>query len=163
MIPLDRPHAWDAHGRAFEAINSLLKKILPVPGLASAVLPSCYIHQRIPASRFTTREHHHEASPVRSPPNQRGTGFPFHSPHAWGMHRRAWDAINSLWGSPKCTRIHGAAQVVTRNDSTAATDNAPNEVIPVCPPPTQRDSGVPSHAPHVWGTHGRAWDAMDSL
>ena len=51
---------------------------------------------------------------------------------------------------------HGAARL-PRNDSTAATDNAlntPPEASSVRPPPTQRGSGVPYHAPYAWGTHG---------
>ena len=89
---------WTARGVAMGLADNITNNALHHLALS--------IHPCAPASRFTTREHYHEASPVRSLPNQRGTGFHFHSPHAWGMHGRAWDAIythsGDYWGSPKC-------------------------------------------------------------
>ena len=33
----------------------------------------------------------------------------------------------------------------------------PSLLVSMRPPPTQGCSGIPFHAPHVWGTHGLAW------
>ena len=89
----------------------------------------------------------------RLPREALGSLHPGHAPYMWGTHGHAWEAIHSLWGSPQCTRCRQAAAQRLHRGHRQRPEHPP-EASSVRPPPTQRGSGVPYHAPYAWGTHG---------
>ena len=80
---------------------------------------------------------------MRSPPNQRGSGFHFHSPHAWGMHLGAHGMPYKLTlGIPQVPTVPRRS---SRNDSTAATDNTLNT------PMRDHTQAPPAYPERLWG------------